>query len=162
MINSLKELRENVPLEDLDKYYKESSGKNAEEIRELLKGYNVEVSLECANECYEFCKRVVELDEELASASGGIGNSGIPEHIAELIRGAIFFLEKVEKSESSDVRSVVRLPLTVLKFNLTKQSIDEGFKSDMKTVHLVLGDHRYSCPEINKAFILIDEVLRIK
>ena len=36
MINNLEELRKTIPLDDLNKYYEESLGKNPEEIRDLL------------------------------------------------------------------------------------------------------------------------------
>ena len=53
MINSLEELRNSLTLDDLNKYYEESIGKNPEEIKDLLKGHDVEISIECADDCYK-------------------------------------------------------------------------------------------------------------
>lgn len=82
MINSLKQLQETLSKEDLARYYNESTGKTPEEIKELFKNNNIEISDEAAIECFEFCKNIVDitkdgLDEQVV---GGRHNWDIPYH----------------------------------------------------------------------------------
>ena len=160
MINSLKELRETLSLEDLDKYYAESLNKNAEEIKDLLKEYNVDVSLECANECYEFCKRYVELKEEdLLNVAGGIMDPALPEHIRGLVMGAHAVLGKIQQFESPNVKIDVQICREILKRNIKKQTIDKEFRLDIQSAKTLLSRNRYSSAEIELALKYIEKVL---
>lgn len=161
MINSLKELREKISLDDLDKYYEESLDKNAEEIKDLLKGYNVDISLECANECYEFCKRYIELKEEdLINVAGGATDSVLPEHIRGLVMAAHAVLGKIQQFESPNVKIDVQICREILKRNIKKQTIDKDFRIDMRSAKELLSRNRYSSAEIELALKYIETVLK--
>ena len=64
MINSLKELRVKLSSDDLIKYYFESLNKTPEQILSLLKSNGIDATIECANECHEFCKKVIAIEEK--------------------------------------------------------------------------------------------------
>ena len=46
------------------KYYFESLNKTPEQILSLLKSNSIDATIECANECYEFCKKVIAIEEK--------------------------------------------------------------------------------------------------
>ena len=72
MFNTLKEMQEALSYTDLCKYADESLGKSAEEIKEILKSHDIEVTDSTANECYEFMKGINVLsEEELDNVAGG-------------------------------------------------------------------------------------------
>ena len=85
MFNTLKEMQETIPYEDLCKYTYESVGKSAEEIKELLKSHDIEVTDSVAKECYDFMKDIdVMTDDELMMISGGERNG--PKQIIKTAR----------------------------------------------------------------------------
>ena len=72
MYNTLKQIQEALSDEDLNKYANKAIGKNAEEIVEILKKDNIEVSLEAAKECVDYLKSIdIVSDEELENVTGG-------------------------------------------------------------------------------------------
>ena len=81
-VNKLKELSAEwgKMAESAVESIKTDSRKKVEEIKMLLNGYGVEVSTECAKECFDFCQEVIELeDEELTEVAGGVGDASVPD-----------------------------------------------------------------------------------
>ena len=72
MFNTLKEMQETIPYEDLCKYTYESVGKAPKGIIELLKSHDIEVTDSVAQECYDFIKELRTMeDDELENVAGG-------------------------------------------------------------------------------------------
>ena len=72
MYKTLKELQEALSDEALYKYADKAADKNAEEIIEMLKSDNIEISIEAAKECVD-CLKGIEIisNEELENVAGG-------------------------------------------------------------------------------------------
>ena len=139
MIKTLEELRNSVSLENLYKYYDESLGKSAKEIKALLNGYGVGVSDECAEECYNFCKDVVAIkDEELIEVAGGTGDASVPGNVRQYLNKAIKILDDERRYNTELEKLASRGASEDLK-NLLNQPFErESFKKSL--VDIVIGD----------------------
>ena len=79
MYNSLREIREALSTKDLYKYGELANNKTAEEIIEMLKNYNIDISLAAAKEAVEALidfDNIEVQDQELADVAGGTCFSG--------------------------------------------------------------------------------------
>ena len=137
MFKSLEELRNNESLENLNKYYDESLGKNADEIKKLLSGYGVEVSDECAKECFEFCKGVkVIADEEMLEVAGGEGDSSVPERVRNCLNMAIKTLDDERRYNTAPILLVAKNCSQSLKDLLNRPFEREYFSQKLKEMML--------------------------
>ena len=76
MYNTLKEIYDAYSTSDLYKYGEEAEGKTAEEIIEMFKKYNMEISLAAAKEIVNVLEHFDEVEvqkNEIESVSGGCG-----------------------------------------------------------------------------------------
>ena len=72
MYNTLKEIQDALPENDLNRYADKAEGKTAKEIIEMLKEDGIEISLDAAKECVDCLKGIeVVSNEELENAAGG-------------------------------------------------------------------------------------------
>lgn len=140
MINSLEELRNSLTLDDLNKYYEESIGKNPEEIKDLLKSHDVEISTECANDCYKFCESVIKIKEsELNNVAGGTyGDPSIPSKIKSALNKAIDLLEDESKYNAEFLKMIAKQAAQDLRDLLNRQFDVTVFKQTLKDI--VVGD----------------------
>ena len=137
MIKTLEELRNSINLENLYKYYDESLGKNADEIKKLLCGYGVEVSDECAKECFEFCKGVKAIaDEEMIEVAGGEGDPSVPERVRNCINMAIKMLDDERRYNTTPILLVAKNCSQSLKDLLNRPFDREYFSQKLKDMML--------------------------
>ena len=72
MYNTLKEIQDALSEEELYMYADKAEGKTAEEVVEILKRDNIEISIEAAKECVDYLKDIeIVSDEELENVTGG-------------------------------------------------------------------------------------------
>ena len=159
MFKSLEELRNNDTLENLNKYYDESQGKSADEIKKLLSGYGVEVSDECAKECFEFCKGVKEIaDEEMIDVAGGEGDSSVPIKARNCLNAAIRLFDNEKKYNSAMHLSVARNCSQSLKELLNRPYEKEYFSKTLLDMILYdIGLLVFSCTALKFAVDCIQE-----
>lgn len=138
MINTLEELRNSDSLENLNKYYEESLGKNVEEIKILFNCYGIEISDECAKECFDFYKSVEAIkDEELIEVAGGYDvNPTIPAKVRMRIEHAIRLLDDERRYKDSVVLAAAKNASQDLKDLLSKTFNREEFKKSLRDILL--------------------------
>ena len=138
MINTLEELRKSESLENLYKYYDESLGKNVEEIKTLFNGYGIEISDECAKQCFDFYKSVEAIkDEELSDVAGGYDvNPAVPAEVRICLVNAIKLLDNEKRYNTPIVLEAAKSASQHLKDLLAKTFNREEFKQGLKDILL--------------------------
>lgn len=139
MINTLEELRNSDSLENLNKYYEESLGKNAEEIKALFNSYGIEMSDACAKECFDFYKSVEAIkDEELVEITGGYDvNPTVPINVRNRIEHAIRLLDDERRYNNPLILEAAKNISQDLKDLLSKTFNREEFKQRLKDILLL-------------------------
>ena len=81
MYNTLKEIQDALSNEDQIKYAEKAVGKTAEEIIEMFKRDNIEISIEAAMESVDSLKGIETIsNEELEDTMGGCGSKPVPRY----------------------------------------------------------------------------------
>ena len=81
MYNTLKEIQDALSNEDQIKYVEKAVGKTAEEIIEMFKRDNIEISIEAAMESVDSLKGIETIsNEELEDTMGGCGSKPVPRY----------------------------------------------------------------------------------
>ena len=153
MINSLKELRVKLSSDDLIKYYFESLNKTPEQILSLLKSKGIDATIECANECYEFCKKVIAIEEkELNIVSGGTAHPSFPENVSIEVERCIAILDGKITGDVQFVRGKTQSLSTLLKRTLNEPYNPDSLFAALQTVLLTINVDSYFSPELGAVY----------